>query len=194
MTASSDASTAAAFALTNLARADVLSVSVGWGTSGTAPLQTDADGVRLLAAGRNVDLPWLGIRTITITLDEAESLSASDISVTGVTVANYGPVTITGSGTTYTITLARSIDQADRVTLTIGNAGIATYTRQLDVLPGDVNDDGVVSLQDAVIERNGYLGFAPVLIPLVMLDVLGDGSPDVNSDNIIRRLIGTSLP
>ena len=31
------------------------------GASGSAPLQTAADGLRLLPAGRNTDLPWLGI-------------------------------------------------------------------------------------------------------------------------------------
>ena len=35
-------------------------VAVGWGTQ-TAALQTAADGLRLLPAGRNTDLPWLGI-------------------------------------------------------------------------------------------------------------------------------------
>ena len=38
---------------------------------------------------------------------------------------NYGPVTLSGSGTSYTITLAQPINEADRVTITIGNALIA---------------------------------------------------------------------
>ena len=41
--------------------ATVTAVSVDWGTAGTALLQTAADGLRLLPAGRNTDLPWAGI-------------------------------------------------------------------------------------------------------------------------------------
>ena len=36
------------------------------------------------------------------------------------------------------------------MTITIGNPLIALFTRRLDVLPGDVNDDGVVNVQDMV--------------------------------------------
>ena len=46
------------------------------------------------------------------------------MSVKGITVADYGPVTVTGSGTTYTVTLARPVSAADRVTLSVGNAGV----------------------------------------------------------------------
>ena len=45
-------------------------VAVGWGTQ-TAALQTAADGLRLLPAGRNTDLPWLGINQLQITLSQA---------------------------------------------------------------------------------------------------------------------------
>ena len=120
----------------NQVTATVTAVSADWGTKGTIALQTAADGLRLLPAGRNTDLPWYGINKLQITLSKAESLSPGDVSVTGITVANYGPVTISGSGTNYTITFAQAIVTADRVTVTIGNAGIATFTRRLDVLPG----------------------------------------------------------
>jgi hypothetical protein len=166
-------------------------VSVNWGTAGSIALQTAADGLRLLPAGRNTDLPWLGINQIVITLSKAETLSPSDVSVTGITIANYGPVTISGSGTTYTITLAQPINAADRVTVTIANAGITSYTRRLDVLPGDVNDDGVVNAQDAVLVRNEYLGLA---MPLIFGDINGDGTVDLNDYNAVRKLIGTMLP
>ena len=64
---------------------------------------------------------------------------------------NYGPVTISGSGTNYVITLTRPINTADRVTFTIASPAIATYTRRLDVLPGDVNDDGAVNTTDGLL-------------------------------------------
>ena len=100
----------------------ITAVSVAWGTAGTATLFTAADGLRLLPAGRNTDLPWLGVNQIQITLNQPENLAPGDVSVTGLTVANYGPVTIAGSGLHYTITLAQPINSADRVTVTIGNS------------------------------------------------------------------------
>ncbi len=62
------------------------------------------------------------------------------------TGGNDGPVTISGVGDEQHHHHARQGDfRADRVTITIGNGEIITYTRRLDVLPGDVNDDGAVN-------------------------------------------------
>ena len=68
--------------------------------------------------------------------------------VKGIKVKNYGPVVISGSGTNYTITLARRIKVADRVTITITAPNFVTYIRRLDVLPGDFDDNGVVNNKD----------------------------------------------
>jgi hypothetical protein len=176
----------------NQVSATVTAVSADWGTSGTIALQTAADGLRLLPAGRNTDLPWSGINKLQITLSQAESLSPSDVSVTGITVANYGPVTISGSGTNYTITFAQAITTADRVTVTIGNAGITTYTRRLDVLPGDANDDGVVNAQDLVAVRNDFASLGGVYN--IFDDINGDGAVDINDTNLVGRFIGKRLP
>jgi hypothetical protein len=176
----------------NQVSATVTAVSADWGTSGTIALQTAADGLRLLPAGRNTDLPWSGINKLQITLSQAESLSPSDVSVTGITVANYGPVTISGSGTNYTITFAQAITTADRVTVTIGNAGITTYTRRLDVLPGDANDDGVVNAQDLVVVRNDFTSLGGVFN--IFDDINGDGVVDISDTNLVGRFIGKRLP
>jgi hypothetical protein len=174
--------------------ATVSSVSVSWGTAGSSALQTAADGLRLLPAGRSMDLPWLGINKIDITLSQSASLTSDDIVVRSAAGINYGPVTVSGSGANYVITLAGPINAADRITFTIRSPTVASYTRRLDVLPGDVNDDGVVTLQDALVVRNDYLGFAPVTIPVVFLDVNGDVIVDVNDYNTVRRFIGAQLP
>jgi Bacterial Ig domain len=176
----------------NQVSATVTAVSADWGTSGTIALQTASDGLRLLPAGRNTDLPWYGINKLQITLSQAESLSPSDVSVTGITVANYGPVTISGSGTNYTITFAQAITTADRVTVTIGNAGITTYTRRLDVLPGDANDDGVVNAQDLVAVRNDFASLGGVYN--IFDDINGDGAVDINDTNLVGRFVGKKLP
>ncbi len=170
----------------------VAGTSAGWGTQ-TVTLYTAADGLRLLPAGRNTDLPWLGIDQVSITLSQSETLAASDVTVTSAIGVNYGPVTVSGSGTSYTITLAEPIDQADRVTITIGNANLVTYTRRLDVLPGDVNDDGVVNAQDLVDVRNEWLRINGA-VPTIFGDINGDGVVNLADYNDVRAAIGTSLP
>lgn len=114
--------------------------------------------------------------------------------MSGVVGGSFGPVTVVGSGASYLITLARPINAADRVTITIGNAAIATFSRRLDVLPGDVNDDGAVTMQDAMIVRNDITGFAPVAQPRSWLDVLGEAVATMNGYNAIRNKIGSRLP
>jgi RHS repeat-associated protein len=174
----------------NVTAATVTSVSANWGLQ-SALLQTAGDGLRLLPAGRNTDLPWPNMNTLSITLSQAAPLNPGDVSVTGLLVANYGPVTISGSGTSYTITFNQAITAADRVTLTLGNPSITTFTGRLDVLPGDVNDDGVVNTTDGVlILRN----FTPAHLYQQTYDLNGDGSVDRTDFNIYRPFIGTTLP
>jgi Dockerin type I domain len=165
-------------------------VAVGWGSQ-TASLQTASDGVRLLPAGRNTDLPWLGINQLQITLGQAQTLTPADVTVASALGVNYGPVAFSGSGTSYTITLAQPIDAADRVTITIVNPGISLFNGRLDILPGDFNDDGVVNSQDLVGVRNEMLGVTPVTI---FGDLNGDGTVDINEYTAVRQRIGTSLP
>ena len=174
----------------NQVSASVTAVSADWGTN-TIALQTASDGLRLLPAGRNNDLPWYGINKLQITLSQAESLSPGDISVTGITVASYS-VTISGSGTNYTIELTPAINTADRVSVKIGNAAIATYTRRLDVLPGDANDDGVVNAQDLVAVRNDFAILGGVYN--IFDDINGDGAVDISDTNLVGRFIGKKLP
>jgi len=165
-------------------------VTIGWGTKGSVGLQTASDGLRLLPAGRNTDLPWQGIKSVQINLSQAAALSAGDITVHGARVADYGPVTLSGSGTSYTITFAQPIMQADQVTITIGNMLIAPFTRRLDVLPGDVNDDGVVNVQDMVAIRNQMFGILGA-VPTIFGDINGDGKVDILDYTAVRKLIGT---
>jgi hypothetical protein len=170
--------------------ANVGSVSVGWG-SDSASLVTASDGLRLLPVGRKTDLPWENIRALTVVLSQAESLVASDIAVTGIKVANYGPVTVmpvAGSSSSYLITLAQPIALADRVTLTIASPQIVTYTRRLDVLPGDVNDDGIVSVADATMATS-YL-----MSTTIAADIFGDGVVSSKSVKAIQLFNGTTLP
>jgi predicted outer membrane repeat protein len=170
----------------------VIASSVEWGSQ-IAALQTAPDFFRLLPAGRNTDMPWLGINRLQITLNEPASLSAGDVSVSSAIGVNYGPVTVSGSGTSYTITLAQPINQADRVWIIVAGPGLASFIRRLDVLPGDFNDDGVVNSQDMVGIRNEFLGFAGA-VPTIFGDINGDGIVDINDYTAVRKLLFTTLP
>lgn len=187
-------SASAALAVEAAAPAVVSATAVSWGAAGMASLQTAPDGLRLLPTGRTNTIGWLGIDRISIALDKAATLSAADVVVSGLIGASYGPVSIVGTGASYLIILARPIDAADRVTITIGSASIATFSRRLDVLPGDVNDDGLVTMQDAVVIRNGVTGFASVVQPAAWLDVLGEGVATLEGYNATRRRIGARMP
>ena len=145
----------------NAPTVSVTGAAVQWGSQ-TAVLQTNADGLRLLPANRNMDLPWFNINRIDLTLSQAANVTPADVSVTGMTGGNYGPVTITGSGTAnIVITLAKAIAGPDRVTITIANAEIISYTRRLDVLPGDVNDDDAVNSTDGVLILRSFTPASP---------------------------------
>jgi predicted outer membrane repeat protein len=173
-------------------QSQIATVAVDWGTASKVHLQTASDGLRLLPAGRNADLPWMGINRLQITLAQPATLASGDVTVVGSSGINYGPVTIIGSGTNYTITLAKPIKAADRVTITVANNLIASYARCLDVLPGDVNDDGVVNVQDMVVIRNEMLGLLGA-VPTIFGDINGDGKVDINDYTMVRSLIGTHL-
>ena len=169
----------------------VNAVSVQWGSE-TAALFTASDGLRLLPAGRTTDLPWFNINRIAFTLSQSATVAPGDVSVTGVTGGNYGPVTISGSGTSnILIALAKPIANSDMVTLTIGNAQVVTYTRQLDVLPGDVDDNGGVNTTDGVLILNN---FTPAHTYQIFDDMNGDGAVSTADFTTYRPKIGTVLP
>ena len=128
-----------------------------------------------------------------VTLSQAQTLTPADVTVSSAIGVNYGPVTVSGSGTSYTITLAQPINSADRVTITIVNPGVSIFNRRLDVLPGDVNDDGMVNVQDMVAIRNQMLGLGGA-VPTIFGDINGDGTVDINDYTAVRELIGTTLP
>ncbi len=127
-----------------------------------------------------------------MTLSQPATVSPGDVTVTGITGGSYGPVTISGSGTsTILITFAKAITTADRVTITIGNSEIINYTRRLDVLPGDVNDDGGVNTTDGVLILNNETPAHPYN---VFDDLNGDGAVTTADFTLDRSRIGTVLP
>ncbi len=166
--------------------ANVIGVGIKWGTVGSAAL-FDASGGTLLPNGRTVDIPWANINQISISLNHSVSaLNPADVSVSGSVGGNYGPVAVTGSGTSWTITLAKAIANADKVTVVIGNTQLTSYQRILNVLPGDVNDDGLVTSADVTLANNA------ITLPYnIFADFYGDGVDDSNNLKGIRGKVGT---
>ena len=133
------------------------------------------------------------------------SLAAGDIKlISAVVGTSYSVTSVSGSGTTWTITFvnnsttsataANGIINADRVTVTIGNGQVTTYARRLDVLPGDVNDDLAINSLDSAIVKNYYLvGIIPTQA-LTFLDIDGNGIVDVTDYNLITARVGKKLP
>ena len=189
-------SVTSAVATVTVTKATVASAGVRWGTSGTSSLvDAAASGgvVRLLPSGRVRDIPWANINRITFTLNRAIT-DLTGVTVSGVNGTNYGTPTVTISGTTITLTLATAIVNADKVTVTINNSQVTGWTRRLDVLPGDVNDDGIVNTTDATTVRNYYTAGIKPLFALIYLDIDGSGTANVSDYNFILTRNGKRLP
>jgi hypothetical protein len=169
----------------------VASATASWG-SRNAALDVAADNVHLLPPGRKVDLPWMNVSQLAITLSVPMTLTADDVTVSSTSGRDYGPVALSGSGTGYTIALANPIDRADHVTFRIGLGGMVTRSYTLDVLPGDVNDDGIVNAQDMVLIRNAIQKTGDPLM-IGWADVDGDGVVSVNDYVAARKKLGSRL-
>jgi autotransporter-associated beta strand protein len=168
-----------------------VSISILWGTD-SALLYPTADGA-LLPIGRTTDMPWFNIDAIAVTFDSVNTVTPSDVTVTGVKGGNYGPVTITGLGTSHLICyFAKPITGPDILTITVTFAGVVVGgPATLPVLPGDVNDDGNVNSTDGVQILRSYTPANPYNI---FDDLNGDGVVNVADFNLYRPQIGTVLP
>jgi hypothetical protein len=120
-------------------------------------------------------------------------LTAADVTIQSLRGINYGPVTISGSPTSPIVTFARPIESADRVTITIAASDIATFTRRIDVLPGDFVDNGVVSSNDASAIKNEWKRKHGAT-PTIFGEILGDGTVDARDYDAARKFAGTRLP
>ena len=156
--------------------------------------QTADDGLQALPSDRNTDVPWLGIKTLSLisrSTRRRPRSAPSNVTVSGVNVSNYGPVTISGSGTSYTITLAQPINAADRVT-SRRRSRDPTYPRRLHVPPGAPTT--IVGQQPGPGRiRNEWLRIGGAK-PTIFGDINGDGASMPPTITTCALLIGTSLP
>lgn len=145
--------------------------------------------------GGRTNLPWTTITGVKVTFSKPVTGNCS--SLTGVSVTGCS-----GSGTntlTWTFTALTRATYNTKVLGTTANAvmdlagnplgGGVDFAQTLNVLPGDVSDDGNVASNDAVLVNN-----ARALPYSVVDDINGNGVVDVNDVNLVRTRIGTHLP
>ncbi len=170
------------FRLNNITRVDASATSVGWGS------QTR------VVSGRKNDLPWANISRFVLKFSSPVTPATTDLTVTGCGGHIYVVKAVSVVGNTVMWTLTAPITTADIVTITV-DPRLAIYTTQVRILPGDVNDDGVVNSQDQVLVRNACLHIGPpTTIPLAFFDLNGDGVIDLTDYNLARKYTGTRLP
>jgi Dockerin type I domain len=133
----------------------------------------------------------LGINQLQINLGEPAVVAAADVMLESAKGINYGPVTVAGMGMNYTIMFAQPINKADRVMLTISIPDTPTFMGRLNVLPGDVNGDGVVNTADISAIRNEWHGKKAATI---YGDIIGNGAVKGSDYSSGRKFLGTKLP
>jgi Domain of unknown function (DUF4915)/Calx-beta domain/Dockerin type I domain len=148
--------------------------SIATGNSPVAVATGDLNGSNTHVVSGRTNLSWANISRIVVTFNSAVDPTVDDLTVTGVGGRVYSVTGVSVAGNTVTWTLGTPISAADIVTITV-DPGLATYTAVLRLLPGNVNDDGVVNSQDLVIVRNALLNLGPVsTFPSVYFDLNGD--------------------
>lgn len=140
-------------------------------------------------------LPWeiTGIQVVfSKPIAAANAASLSGVSVTG--FSGLGTNTLTWTITpvavgNQTTLLAGSGANAikDAAGQALGGGG--GFSQNLKILWGDVNDDGIVNVQDGVAVNNARLGTYNIFD-----DLNGDGVVNLTDIEILRMRIGTSLP
>jgi len=127
----------------------------------------------------------------------SEPVTGNASSLTGVSVTGFS-----GSGTntlTWTFSALTRATYNTKVLGTTANAvkdlagnplgGGVDFAQILNVLPGDVSDDGNVASNDMVLVNN-----ARSMAYNVIDDINGDGVVDLNDVSLVRARIGTHLP
>jgi hypothetical protein len=166
---------------------------VGWGPDGLVVLATAPDGISQLPAGRKHDLPWIGIDSFQFSFTAPALLTAADVMVQSARGMTYGPITVTGSGMNDTVTFAQPIDKADRVTITLDIMGRQIFAGRFNVLPGDVDDLGVVNGKDLATLRKDMRGKSSAQA-LLFGDLLGAGTVSSDDLSAAEKYRGTKLP
>lgn len=162
-------------------------------------------------------LPWTNLNRIVISFsEEVTGVNLTSVQVIGVHKLNYkvaggsGPtltdVIYTGKQATLVFT-GGSLDDgaltADKLLIKIdaglvkdlANNPLAAFLFRINVLPGDVNGNGIVANNDSSLARD-HLGISPTDGPLYdpRRDVNGNGIVANNDVSLVRARLGFELP
>ena len=145
--------------------------------------------------GGRTNLPWTTVTGVKAKF--SKPVTGNSASLTGVSVTGFS-----GSGTntlTWTFNALTRATYNTKLLGTTANAirdlagnplgGGVDFAQTLNVLPGDVSDDGNVASNDSVLVNS-----ARSLPYNVIDDINGDGVVDINDVNLVRVRIGTHLP
>jgi hypothetical protein len=152
-------------------------------------------GVTVSPSGTTI-LPWAtGIDQIIVQFDSEVNPSATDLAVSGLNSANYEVATVAydPETTTVTWTLVQAIT-ADTVTLDLaqvrdpaGNAVLSPAAFAFVLLPGDVDQNGQVDIQD--FQANRVRQFSPLGSPAysVLHDLDTNGAINIHDWQIVLQ-------
>ena len=171
-------------------------------------------------ASQLTTLPWSNLDTITITFSQDVNVTQGDLQALGVTVTNYmiSDFNYNSSIHAATWTLQQPV-ATDKILIDLTGVtdqagialdgewtnGISTFPSgngtaggdfqfRLNVLPGDVTQDGMVISNDGVMVRNALGTTAGMPGYSVFLDVTADGMVISNDRIIVRNQLGVQLP
>jgi hypothetical protein len=148
----------------------------------------------MFSSGRHTDLPWEGINQFLITFSQSQQIRSSGVTITSALGLQNGPVIVSGANKSFQIILGRAINEADKVTVSVtNNGGNLVFSGTIYVLPGDFNDDGVVTMTDANDIRNEWLGLKGAR-PTIFGDINGDGYVNGADYYLTLAALGTTLP
>jgi hypothetical protein len=158
----------------------VTDVKVHWGSVGTASIFSVSS-----------NLPWYHINRIDIVFasDVSGHVSQGSLALTGLNIGNYSISGFKYNAAQHMASWGLSAPiNVDRLKMSL-SGGI--YIKAFNVLPGDVNGDSMVNSQDLVMIANHFTSVAPYD---VQYDINGDGLVDFNDYNLVRSLLGSTLP
>ena len=170
-------------------------VSVGQSPPTVSSYQVLFGSQSVTMPGGRTNLPWTAITGVKVTFSTpvtGNCSSLAGVSVTGCSGSGTNTLTWTFSALTRASYSTKILGTtANGVMDLAGNplGGGIDVAQALNVLPGDISDDGNVASNDMVLVNN-----ARALPYNVIDDVDGDGVVDMNDVNLVRARIGTHLP